>query len=139
MDFWSKETNKSFVQVLLALDSEQEAQAFLRDLMTEAEVAEFARRWKAARLLAQGVPYTSIEAETGLSSATIARVSKWLHKGQGGYRVLLKKLGIAEVTPKGEIELPVSKSNLQVEKSVEQESANIVSHAKDAHHAGKAS
>lgn len=74
------------------LESLEECRRFLRDLLTETEIREFAERWKVARLLSQGVPYTAIEKETGLSSRTIARVRKWLKQGKGGYTMMLKRL-----------------------------------------------
>ena len=42
-------------------------------------------------MLADGIPYTQIEAETGLSTRTIARVGRWLKKGKGGYSMMLKR------------------------------------------------
>jgi uncharacterized protein YerC len=42
-------------------------------------------------MLWQGVPYTVIEKETGLSSRTIARVHKWLKRGKGGYLMMLRR------------------------------------------------
>jgi TrpR-related protein YerC/YecD len=76
---------------ILQLDSLDECRRFFRDLLTEYEIREFVERWKAARMLADGIPYTQIEAETGLSTRTIARVGRWLKKGKGGYSLLMKK------------------------------------------------
>jgi TrpR-related protein YerC/YecD len=69
-----------------------ECRRFFRDLLTETEIREFAERWKVARMLWQGVPYTTIEEETGLSSRTIARVHKWLKRGKGGYITMLRRI-----------------------------------------------
>lgn len=74
------------------LKSEAEAEKFLRDLLTEAEIKEFANRWKVAQMLNQKVDYKTIEAETKMSSTTIARISKWLNAGMGGYRLMLNRL-----------------------------------------------
>ena len=74
------------------LESLEECRKFFRDLLTETEIREFAERWKVARMLWQGVPYTTIEEETGLSSRTIARVHKWLKQGKGGYLMMLRRL-----------------------------------------------
>ncbi len=74
------------------LESVEECRRFFRDLLTETEIREFAERWKAARMLAQGISYTTIEEETGLSSRTIARVHKWLKQGKGGYTMMLRRL-----------------------------------------------
>ena len=89
---WDDIDSRMLVQAFLALKDEAEAKLFLRDLMTDSELKEFARRWKAARMLNDKVPYAVIEKETGLSSATIARVSKWLQEGSGGYRLLIDRL-----------------------------------------------
>lgn len=80
------------IVAVLALKTRGEAKRFLRDLLTESELIEFSNRWKAARMLAKNVKYTEIEKETGLSSTTVARVSKWLNNGKGGYKLMLKKL-----------------------------------------------
>lgn len=42
-------------------------------------------------VLASEIQYFEIEKKIGLSSTTVARVSKWLNKGMGGYRLMLKK------------------------------------------------
>lgn len=78
---------------ILSLEDLGEAKSFFRDLLTEVEIKEFAERWKVARLISAGTPYTSIIDATGLSSTTVARVARWLKKGTGGYRLLLKRRG----------------------------------------------
>ena len=65
---------------ILQLNSVDECRRFFRDLLTEYEIKEFVERWKAAKMLANGIPYTHIEAETGLSTRTIARVGRWLKR-----------------------------------------------------------
>lgn len=79
---------------ILLLEDQREAKSFFRDLLTEGEIKEFAERWKVAAMIATKVPYTSIIAETGLSSRTVARVARWVHKGTGGYRLALKRKGV---------------------------------------------
>lgn len=65
---------------------------FLRDLLTEAEIKEFANRWKVAQMLDEKIDYKTIEKQTNMSSTTIARISKWLNQGMGGYRLMLNRL-----------------------------------------------
>jgi TrpR-related protein YerC/YecD len=79
-------------RAILSLRTVPEAKNFFRDLLTETEIKEFAERWKAARLLAAGVPYAAIIGATGLSSTTVARVARWVKKGTGGYRLALKRM-----------------------------------------------
>ena len=78
-------------EAVMTLESLDECRRFFRDLLTETEIKEFAERWKVASMLARKVPYTSIIDETGLSSRTVARVARWVNKGTGGYRLVLKR------------------------------------------------
>jgi TrpR-related protein YerC/YecD len=89
---WKKPENKALVEAVLTLKSSTEAKAFLRDLLTEGEIEEFAKRLQTAALLTEKVPYSSIVRQTGFSSTTIARVSKWLHHGTGGYETVLARV-----------------------------------------------
>lgn len=83
---------KALYQAVVKLESVEECRRFLGDLLTANELAEFAARWQAARMLADGISYVEIEERTGLSSRTIARVQKWLKEGNGGYRLMLKRI-----------------------------------------------
>jgi TrpR-related protein YerC/YecD len=78
-------------EAILQLQNLDECKKFFRDLLTETEIREMTERWKAAQMLADGIPYTTIEKETGLSSRTIARVHKWLKQGKGGYTLMLRR------------------------------------------------
>jgi len=91
MDLNTPQIN-SLVAALLTVKASAEMKQFLRDLLTEAEINEFARRWQAAQMLDQKVPYVQIVQKTGLSSTTVARVAQWLKKGMGGYRLILNRL-----------------------------------------------
>lgn len=89
---WNKPQNKELVTALLSLRTPDEAQRFLRDLMTENEIVEFGKRFKAAQMLAAQESYPRIQEATGLSQTTIARVSKWLQGGENGYRTIINRL-----------------------------------------------
>ncbi|HZX49710.1 MAG TPA: YerC/YecD family TrpR-related protein [Candidatus Paceibacterota bacterium] len=92
MEKWNTKTTEELAQAISALRSKQEAKKFLRDLLTPQEIMEFSRRWQAARMLSESIPYSQIEKETGLSSTTVARVSRWLNKGMGGYKLMIDRL-----------------------------------------------
>ena len=93
MEFnWNTTENKQFIEALLSLENADQAKRFLRDLMTSGEIDEFAKRLKIAQMLSNKVPYSTIEKETGFSSTTVARVSKWLNSGKGGYKEIIAKL-----------------------------------------------
>ncbi|MBL7058252.1 hypothetical protein ISS03_02850 [Patescibacteria group bacterium] len=88
---WKNKENKRLIQAILTLKTENKAERFLRDLMTEKEIKEFAKRLKAAEMLMEKIPYSVIEDETGLSSTTVARVAKWLNGKGGGYRTIISE------------------------------------------------
>ena len=92
MSQWNNKKTEDLFQAILALKNLKEAKCFLRDLLTEQEIVEFSRRWQAAKMLDRKMVYSAIEEKTGLSSTTIARISKWLNRGMGGYRLILKRL-----------------------------------------------
>lgn len=89
---WYTEDVRALLQAIRTLKTQEQTKRFFRDLLTQAELEEFARRWKVARLLDEGVTYASIEQRTGMSSTTIARIAKWLNEGMGGYHHVLHTL-----------------------------------------------
>lgn len=90
-DIRTKEVD-DLLQVLSALDDEDDVFALLEDLFTIREIRETSQRLAVARLLSSGKSYAVIEKETGASATTIARVSKCLSYGTGGYKFALDVL-----------------------------------------------
>ena len=80
-----------FYRVIVCLRDRREARLFLGDLLTKTEIDEFASRWHVVRMITNGVPYTQIIRTTGLSSRTIARVARWVKKGKGGFKMVLRR------------------------------------------------
>ena len=89
---WDNHDTQALFRAVLLLRTPAEVRRFLRDLMTETELIEFGHRWKAARMLAEGVQYTEIEKATGMSSTTIARIQKWVRGKEGGYRMIIERI-----------------------------------------------
>ena len=89
---WDNKKTDSLVKAVLALKNSNEARRFLRDLLTAPELNEFGNRWLAAQMLSQKISYSTIRGKTGLSSTTIASISKWLNRGKGGYRLVIDRL-----------------------------------------------
>ncbi|MEI6627250.1 MAG: YerC/YecD family TrpR-related protein [bacterium] len=89
---WNNKEKQNLIKAILALKTRDEAERFLRDLLTEGEIEEFSKRLQTAELLNQQVPYSQIEAITGFSSTTVARVSKWLNGKNQGYKTVINKL-----------------------------------------------
>ena len=84
----SADVNNLF-KAILALENTDECYELFEDLCTIAEIKEMAKRFKAARMLADGAKYTEISETTGLSTATISRVNKCLLYGKGGYGIVI--------------------------------------------------
>lgn len=73
------------LHVLAEMSDEDDIFALLEDMFTIREIRETSQRLAVARMLADGKSYAAIEKATGASATTIARVSKCLAYGAGGY------------------------------------------------------
>lgn len=80
---------EDLLTVLAGIDEPDEVFLLLEDLFTIREIKDTSQRLEVARLLKQGQSYASIEKTTGASATTIARVSKALNYGTGGYQLAL--------------------------------------------------
>lgn len=87
----NKETKDLFAAII-ALKSPEEAVNFFRDLLTIAEIKEFANRWQVVKLLIQGKSYKEIADKLKVSTATVTRVAHWLNHGLGGYKLIATRL-----------------------------------------------
>lgn len=87
---------EDLLRVFAALDDEDVIFSLLEDLFTIREIKETSQRLAVARQLDAGKSYSAIEEATGASATTIARVSKCLSYGAGGYNAALNVLDDAE-------------------------------------------
>ena len=87
----TKEVDTLF-EAILSLESVEECYSFFEDVCTIREILDIAQRLKAAKMLKNGENYAAISKETGMSTATISRVSKCLEYGEGGYDMALERL-----------------------------------------------
>lgn len=87
---------EDLLNVLAGLNEPDDIFALLEDLFTIREIKDTSQRLEVARLLREGESYSSIEKTTGASATTIARVSKALNYGTGGYQLALEVLKASE-------------------------------------------
>jgi TrpR-related protein YerC/YecD len=111
-DDWRSADVEALFDALLSLETREEAAAFMRDLCTLGELRDLGQRWAVVRLLDAGLHYSEISRLTGASTATITRIASWLHHGEGGYRLLLGRVGgaasrVASSPRAGDIPHPV--------------------------------
>lgn len=92
MQYKPSHTEKELFKAILSLNTKEECKRFFRDLLTKAELKEFANRWKVAQMLEEKIAYKEIEKQTHMSSTTIARIQKWLTNGMGGYQLILGRI-----------------------------------------------
>ena len=91
----SEEENKQvdeLVRLLVDVSDEQAVSEILLDLFTLREIRDLASRLQVAKMLSSSLSYSEIEKQTGVSATTIARVSKCLTQGSGGYAKALEIL-----------------------------------------------
>ena len=89
---------EDLLRVFAALDDEDTVYTLLEDLFTIREIKETSQRLAVARLLDAGKADAALEEATGASATTIARVSKCLSYGSGGYNAALNALDDAQVS-----------------------------------------
>ena len=82
---FDEEMIRELYEAFVKLDSLEDCALLLEDLCTRKEVEQMAQRLRAARLLMEGKTYTQVMEQTGISSATLSRVSRCVQYG-AGYR-----------------------------------------------------
>src|SRR3954451_19005213 len=95
---WRTQELKDLSEAILALQSRDEVEHFLRDLCTIAELEAMGHRWAVARLVDEGLPYLEIAQRTHASTTTVTRVAHWLRHGECGYRLALDRRKAATST-----------------------------------------
>ncbi|MBR4309014.1 MAG: hypothetical protein IKT58_05410 [Oscillospiraceae bacterium] len=79
-------------RAILTLRTPEECYAFLHDLCTQTELRAIEQRYSVARMLASGMIYNDILAETGASSATVSRVNRSLMNGNDAYHMVFERV-----------------------------------------------
>ena len=77
---------------ILKLETVEECYKFFDDLCTINELEAFGQRIVVAEMLHNKFTYQEIENKTGISAATISKISKSYAYGPGGYKLFIEKL-----------------------------------------------
>ena len=83
---------ENLLEALAGISDKDTLFALLEDMFTIREIRECSQRFAVAQMLDDGKSYAMIAEATGASATTIARVSKCLTYGSGGYRAALDVL-----------------------------------------------
>jgi len=89
---FSDEMIEELYEAILTLETVEECYRFFEDICTIKELQSISQRLKVARMLRENMTYNQIEDQTGVSTATISRISKFLHHGPGGYNLVLDRV-----------------------------------------------
>ncbi len=90
---WKDSHTDLLAEALLSLQTIEEVYELLDDLCTINEIKVMSQRMQIARMLNQEQStYNEIADVTGASTATISRVNRCLHYGNGGYRLVLERM-----------------------------------------------
>lgn len=91
---WKNQDTTKLFEAILKLKTVPECEAFMRDLLTLAEIKEFTNRFKIARMLDEKKrkPYWQIARDAKTTTATVSRVAHWLKQGMGGYQLILNRI-----------------------------------------------
>ncbi len=91
----NEEVDKLF-EAILKLETIEECYRFFDDLCTVNEIEAFGQRLAVAKMLHNKMTYQEIERVTGISAATISKISKSFSFGPGGYEMIIKRLQYEE-------------------------------------------
>ena len=87
-----REAEDKLFEAIKTLQGFNEYRSFFQDILTPSEFQAIKDRWTVAALLYEGYTYREINAISGVSITTVARVARFLSDGSGGYRIALERL-----------------------------------------------
>lgn len=88
------EYKKELVEIFSKIQGDKRFMAeFLLDILTPAEFEDLALRWQIVKKLNEGDTHREIAGELGLGISTVTRGSRELRNKNGGFSLMLKKLG----------------------------------------------
>ena len=89
---WHNDSTDELCEAILSLKTREECYAFLEDICIIKELLEMSQRLSVAKLLSRGMSYSQISQKTGVSTATISRISRCIEYGSGGYKMIIERL-----------------------------------------------
>ncbi len=82
----------SLYDALLALETRDECERFLWDVLSDYEVSNLVTRWKALCALLEGSTQRKVAQEFGMSISTVSRAARVLRQGAGGCQLLFERV-----------------------------------------------
>lgn len=91
-----KERSMALYEHMAKLQTAEECSRFFEDLCAITELYAIEQRFDVAKMLHEGMVYTTILAKTGASSATVSRVNRVLNYGTGALGELIERVAAEE-------------------------------------------
>lgn len=89
----NQEFTRELYRAILTLETEEECEAFFKDLCTIPELKALSQRFAVAVMLNRNMVYNKIVEATGASTATISRVKRSLdYENAGGYGLVFDRM-----------------------------------------------
>jgi TrpR family trp operon transcriptional repressor len=81
---------KELVEVMISLKNKAVTKAFLKNILTPAELEEICTRLQIVKLLKKGVPQRDVARKLNVSIGTVSRGARELKYGEQGFNKVLK-------------------------------------------------
>lgn len=87
----SREDLLKLYETIIKIETIEECEEFLNDILTFKEINAISQRLKAAELLLKNFTYDEVMKNVSISSATLSRVSRCIQQGSGYKKIINKK------------------------------------------------
>ncbi|MDD5056117.1 MAG: Trp family transcriptional regulator [Candidatus Peribacteraceae bacterium] len=91
---------KDLIDLFASIESKEEAEMLLKDILTPQERDDIAERWQLIKALASGLTQREVAKKCNVSISKVTRGAHELKYGSGGFRFFLNKLDKLEQAPK---------------------------------------
>ena len=82
---------RELYELFASVDTSEEAEELLEDILTPQERDSLAERWQLIKMLDEGIPQREIAKRLGISISKITRGSRMMKYGSGGFRRFLRR------------------------------------------------
>jgi TrpR-related protein YerC/YecD len=86
------EHETSLYDALLTLQTRDECQQFLQDVLSDKELTNLVTRWKAFCALLDGATQRAVAQKFGIPISTVSRAARALRQSKGGCKLLFERL-----------------------------------------------
>ena len=90
---------RDLYELLAMIETPQEAEKLMADLLTPQERDSLAERWQEVQMLSSGMTQREVAKKLGVSISKVTRGAQVLKFGSGGFRTFLEQMNSKRKTP----------------------------------------